>query len=135
MKWKYLLSWLPGIPIAIANGELRDSWYSQFMTELSAHQISTASFIFIFGIYVWFILPWLKLPSHHDALRVGLAWLLLTASFEFLFGHFVMGNTWERLFQDYNLLAGRIWVLALLWITFSPWILYRLRHIKVKPLA
>jgi hypothetical protein len=45
MNWIHLLAWLPGIPIAIANGVLRESWYRPFMAELSVHQVSTASFI------------------------------------------------------------------------------------------
>lgn len=128
VNWKYLVAWLPGIPIAIANGELRDSWYGHFINELSAHQISTASFIIIFGIYVWFILRWLKLSSPHDALQVGFTWLILTTLFEFIFGHYVMGNSWERLFQDDNLFAGRLWGLVLVWITLSPLIFYRLQR-------
>ncbi|MBN2148440.1 MAG: hypothetical protein JW726_13715 [Anaerolineales bacterium] len=130
MNWKDLISWLPGIPIGIANGALRESCYRPFMTERSAHQLSTASFILIFGVYVCFILRWLKLSSSRDALRVGFTWLLLTALFEFIFGHYVMGNTWEQLFHDYNLLAGRLWALVLVWITISPLIFYQLQLIK-----
>jgi hypothetical protein len=112
MNWKYLVSWIPGIPIAIANGLIRTSLYMQFLTELRAHQLSALSFIVLFGFYVWFALKWLKLSSAQKALQLGLIWLVLTVGFEFLFGHFVMGNPWASLFHDYNLLAGRVWVLV-----------------------
>lgn len=125
MIWQYLIAWLPGIPIAILNGMLRESFYRPLMTELLAHQLSTASFIILFGIYVWFILRWLKLSSSREALRVGLVWLILTISFEFLFGHYVMGHSWVRLFQDYNLFKGRLWMLVLMWIMVSPYIMCR----------
>ncbi|MHB8851996.1 MAG: hypothetical protein ACYC6P_01405 [Ignavibacteriaceae bacterium] len=63
MKWKYFLAWLPGIIIAIGNGSLRQFVFRLYLGELEAHQLSALSFITFFGIYVWLILPWLKLSS------------------------------------------------------------------------
>jgi len=39
--WKYLLSWLPMVLIAVINGTARDLWYKKYVGELKAHQIST----------------------------------------------------------------------------------------------
>ncbi|MFO7922593.1 MAG: hypothetical protein R6U58_02765 [Bacteroidales bacterium] len=128
MNWKFFISWVPGIPIAIANGILREYWFRQFLPELPSHQLSVASFIMLFGIYVWFILRWLKLNSTKEALRLGLTWFVLTVAFEFLFGHFVMGHPWATLLRDYNLLAGRLWILVLIWIGTAPVILFRIRR-------
>lgn len=128
MNWKYLISWIPGIPIAIVNALLRNSLYSQFLSELRAHQLSAVSFMLLFGVYTWFILKWLNLNSSQEALLLGLTWLILTVGFEFLFGHFVMGHPWARLLHDYNLLAGRVWILVLLWIAASPSIIYQIQH-------
>jgi hypothetical protein len=128
MNWKYLVSWIPGIPIAIVNGLIRTSLYMQFLTELHAHQLSAVSFIVLFGIYVWFVLKWLKLSSAQEAFQLGLTWLVLTVGFEFLFGHFVMGHPWASLFHDYNLLAGRVWVLVLIWIAAAPSVFYRIQR-------
>ncbi len=52
--------------------------------------------------------------SARQALSIGAIWLILTILFEFLFGHFVMSNSWSKLFADYNLLQGRVWVLILI---------------------
>jgi hypothetical protein len=120
MDWKFIVSWIPGIPIAIVNALLRNSLYKPFLNELHAHQLSTVSFMIFFGIYVWFVLKWLRLSSSQDAVLLGLIWLALTIIFEFLFGHFVMGHAWSKLFHDYNLFAGRVWILVLLWITIAP---------------
>ncbi len=127
MNWKFFASWVPGIPIAIANGVIREYWYQQFLPEQQSHQLSTLSFIIFFGVYVWVIINWLKLPSARAAFRLGLTWLVLTIAFEFLFGHYVMGHSWTTLFQDYNILAGRLWVLVLVWIALAPVIFYKIR--------
>lgn len=80
------------------------------------------------GIYVWFILSWLQLTSTQNALRLGLAWLVLTVVFEFLFGRCMMGNPGASLVHEYKLLARRVWVLVLLWIAAAPSIFHRLQR-------
>lgn len=127
MKWKYLLAWIPGIPIAIINGSIRQFVYQNYFNDLTAHQLSVLSFILLFGFYVWFIIPWLKLKSTGEAFQVGIFWLIITIIFEFIFGHFVMGHPWRVLFHDYNFLEGRLWVVVLIWITISPLVIRKLR--------
>ena len=127
MNWKYLVSWIPGIPIAIVNGLFRTSLYMQFLTELHAHQLSAVSFIVLFGIYVWFVLKWLKLSSAQEAFRLGLTWLVLTVSFEFLFGHIVVGNPWREILQVFNVRKGDLFVVALLVTLIAPWLSAKLR--------
>ena len=133
MKWKYLLTRIPGVPIAIANGSIRQFIYQVYFDELPAHQLSVLSFIPLFGLYVWFIIPWLKLNSTVEAIHVGVFWLAITVIFEFIFGHFVMGHPWTKLFHDYNFLEGRIWVVVLIWITISPLVLRKLKNYKNPP--
>jgi hypothetical protein len=133
VKWKYLLTWIPGVPIAIANGSIRQFIYQVYFDELTAHQLSVLSFIPLFGLYVWFIIPWLKLNSTVEAIHVGVFWLAITVIFEFIFGHFVMGHPWTKLFHDYNFLEGRIWVVVLIWITISPLVLRKLKNYKNPP--
>ena len=43
-----------------------------------------------------------------------------TGGFEFLAGHYVFGNSWERLIADYNVFRGRIWILVLAANIFAP---------------
>jgi hypothetical protein len=58
---------------------------------------------------------------------IGLIWLGMTVVFEFGFGHFVMGHPWKKLFNDYNILEGRVWALVLIWITIAPLVFTKLR--------
>jgi len=127
MKWREVVAWLPGIPIAIANGILREVVYKARLDDLQAHQLSVVSFILLFGVYVWLVLPWLKLSTRAQAAHVGLLWLVLTVAFEFLFGHYAMGHSLKTLLHDYNIASGRLWILVLLWIAIAPYIGFRLR--------
>lgn len=118
--WKYLLAWFPMIPIAIGNGVLRERWYGKHVGSLEAHQISTATAIALFGIYIWLVMRALRPASGRQAIVIGLTWLVLTVAFEFLFGHYVAGHSWQSLLDDYDLLSGRLWVLVLAWLAIAP---------------
>ena len=113
--------------IAIANGITRDLGYRRYVTELTAHQISTLTGAVLFAIYTWALsLRW-PLPSTAQAFAIGAVWVVLTITFEFLFGRFVAKSTWRKLVTDYNLLKGRVWVLILLWVFVLPYVVFRLR--------
>jgi hypothetical protein len=44
----------------------------------------------------------------------------LTVGFEFLAGHYLFGNPWRRLLEDYNVVRGRVWMLVLLTTALAP---------------
>lgn len=112
--------------IAIGNGALREMTYGHAVGELHAHQISTLTGILFSGLAVWAFCRFYPLQSDYQAWLTGISWLALTLAFEFIFGHFVMGHPWTTLMQDYNLLAGRLWSLFLLWILAMPYVFYKL---------
>ena len=122
----HILWWFVFPFVGILNGVLREATYKKFVGDLPAHQISTATGIVFFGLIFYFIFKKWKIKSLHHAVLIGLIWLALTILFEFGFGHYIMGNPWEKLLHDYNLLEGRIWSLFLLWITIAPYIFYKL---------
>ncbi len=124
---KYILAWFPMVVIAILNGMLRESVIRGFLGELASHQLSTLTGAFLFGLYIWAVGRFWELESCKQALAVGLIWLLMTVTFEFLFGHYVAGHSWSRLLQDYNLFAGRVWPLLLAWVTVAPYVFFRLK--------
>lgn len=126
--WKYLLGWLPMVAIAIANGALRELTYGRRLSERFAHQISTAIAALLLGAYIWLVVSIWPPVSAGQAVSIGLLWLVLTLAFEFLFGHFVAGHSWARLWRDYNLLAGRIWLLVPVCVAFLPYLLWLWGH-------
>lgn len=117
---RVFLGWLGLIPLMIGNGVLRQSVYGPSFSELTAHQISTVSGVVILAVYTLVIFPRLRVLTSADAWRTGLLWAGLTIAFEFSFGHFVVGHSWGRLLQDYNLLAGRVWSFFLLAMLVLP---------------
>lgn len=124
----YTVCWFGLVALAILNGTLRVKLYGQFLTELLAHQVSTLLGILIFGIYIWIITGIWKLPSATVAITIGTLWFFMTILFEFGFGHYVMGHSWDKLLHDYNIFAGRIWILVLIWTFIAPYIFYRLHQ-------
>jgi hypothetical protein len=126
--WKYLWLWLPMVLIAIANGVVRQAWYGRHLSELRAHQLSSLTALVLFGFTIRLSLRFFPPASAAQAWAIGVLWLALTVAFEFGFGHFVAGHSWSRLCQDYNLLAGRLWVLILLWLLVAPSLFYWWQH-------
>lgn len=127
---KHILWWF-GFPfVAIINGGFRELTYKKFVGELPAHQISTVTGIIFFGIIFYFFFRKWKIDTAKLAILIGLIWLSLTILFEFGFGHYIMGNPWQKLLHDYNLAEGRVWSLFLIWITIAPFIFYKILNDK-----
>jgi hypothetical protein len=124
---KYPLAWIPMVFIAILNGIFRESVLAKKLSDLRAHQLSCLTGILLFFGYTWLLsLQW-PLESTGQALTIGLVWLLLTVAFEFSYGHYVAHYSSEKMFQDYNLLAGRLWVLVLLVVALLPLMVRKMR--------
>ena len=101
---KYSIAWLGGIPIAILNAFARNLIYGPYMSELTAHQVSTVTGVALILGYYWLLNNRWPIESMRQAQTIGVICILVTVAFEFLFGHYVMGNPWNRLLHDYNLI-------------------------------
>jgi len=114
--------------IAIANGALRQFTFGKMLPELLAHQLSTAIGSVAIGMFIYAVIRIRPPSSVKQALAIGLVWLSLTVTFEFVFGRLIMHRPWTQLLNDYNLAGGRVWALFLVWLTLAPYIFFRLRH-------
>lgn len=132
MLFRYALAWLLLMAAAIANGVLRQYGYGPFLSELHAHQLSSVTGIALFWLLTWWLHRIWPLASARQAWQVGVMWLVMTLCFEFLFGHFVAGHSWSRLLADYDLLAGRLWVLVLLAVLIAPWLMFVLGNRRTR---
>ncbi|NET40193.1 MAG: hypothetical protein F6K19_51045 [Cyanothece sp. SIO1E1] len=125
---EYVLSWLPMVPIAIGNALLRKKLYGPGISSVRAHQISTLSLIVFITVYVWLIFLVWPLESSGQAWLFGVWWMMLTVVFEFAFGRFVVGYSWSKLFSEYNLLAGNIWILIPIWVATVPILIFEISN-------
>lgn len=125
MITRYVLFWFALVMIAIGNGALREGTYGRSISDLKAHQLSTLVGIVLTGIAVWSLSRFWPLGTAQQAWTIGVLWLLMTVGFEFTFGHFIAGHAWGQLFADYNILAGRVWPVFLVWVTVMPYVFFR----------
>ena len=123
---RFILAWIPMVLIAIANGMIREANYGKQLSDLRAHQISTLTGVFLFGVYIWGLTHVLSITSTGQAVAIGLIWLAMTITFEFLFGHYVAKHSWNTLLADYNVLKGRLWAVVLIWVAIAPLVFYNL---------
>ncbi|MCU0640803.1 MAG: hypothetical protein MUC35_01800 [Candidatus Margulisbacteria bacterium] len=119
LLWPALLTWFILALVAIINGSVRNFAYRPLVGELPAHQISTVTFCLLLLSVVYLFVRMAK-PADRQLLPIGLSWAALTGAFEFLFGHYVVGHPWSTLLADYNLGAGRLWLVVLAMTIFSP---------------
>lgn len=82
--------------------------------EQTAHQLGTILFLIVQFVIIYFFIKKMKIKETKTLLCIGLFWLVITIIFEFVFGHYVMGHPWQKLFADYNLLNGRLWIFVLI---------------------
>ena len=129
----WLLAWLAGPLIGIANGALRELAYKDRVGELTAHQLSAGSAIALFAGYFELLARRRPLSSTREALQVGAAWLALTIAFEFGFGRGVAHTSWDELLADYDVREGRLWPLVLAWIALGPAVVRARRRRCGKP--
>lgn len=119
--------WAAFIPIAILNGALREKCLVPLLGQRLALPLSGISCSILFFLLTNSALPWLGplKPCHYRL--IGIAWLVMTVAFEFLFGRLVAQKPWGELLQAYDLTTGNLWLLVLLTIAVSPWLTARLR--------
>lgn len=119
--WRpWTIAWLGGSLLGIVNGTIRELVYKDRVGDTTAHYLSTLNLIILLGLYfMWLEYRW-PLPSAKTALRIGLTWAVLTASFDFGFGHYVDRKSWAELAKDYDITAGRVWIAILAWIIVGP---------------
>jgi hypothetical protein len=115
-----VIIWSGILVLAIANGALRvDVLIPRFGEELG-HVLSTIGLCVIILIVAWGAIAWIGPLTRGDSLRVGLLWLTMTLAFELLGGRYLFGTPWPQLLADYNVMAGRIWILVLLATLAAP---------------
>lgn len=112
--------WLGLAVLAILNAGVREVFVAPVAGDYWGHVTSTVTFIAALSVVSYLYFTRYTEHSVRELVAIGSMWFVMTVLFEFGFGHYVMGNTWEALLRDYNVLAGRVWVLVLLALLVAP---------------
>ena len=120
MLLRALSIWLLLVLLAIANGAFREAALVPRLGAAAAHVVSTLLLAGLVLAVAFVTIRWIAPKSLAQAARVGALWLVLVLAFELGFGHWVAGKPWRELLADYDLAAGRIWILIPLLTALSP---------------
>ena len=63
---------------------------------------------------------------------MGLLLAGITVAFEFLFGRYVDGKSWEYLLADYNIFKGKLWILVIITSLTAPYLIKKaaMKHLR-----
>jgi hypothetical protein len=112
--------WCVLLAVASVNGALRETVLIPRSGALVGRIVSTLLLSAFILVFAWLTIGWIAPRTRKAAWLVGLVWVLLTLAFEFLAGHFLFHNSWSSLLEDYDVLRGRIWPLALITTFLAP---------------
>ena len=120
MIWRAVAVWFGILVLANINGAARQVWLIPWIGETAGRVASTLALCGIVVLLTWRTIRWIGPATAGRAVRIGVVWLGLTLAFEFLVGHYVFGQPWSTLLEDYDITRGRVWPLALLVVLFAP---------------
>jgi hypothetical protein len=120
MILRTLTVWFGLLVLAVLNGGFREGVLVPRLGRGFGQAVSTLMLSALIVAAGWISMPWIAPRTLQDAWTVGIVWVTLTLAFEFLAGHFLFGKPWVELLADYNLLAGRIWIMVLIVTLMTP---------------
>lgn len=126
----WLTGWSGMLVLALANGTLRALVVQPAIGEEAARRVATVTLLVVLTGYVrWLHRRW-PIPTARQAWAVGSAWAGLTLAFEFGWGGLVEGLPLSTMLADYDVTAGRIWVLVPIWTAAAPAVVRRLQRTR-----
>ncbi len=121
--------WLLIVIAAIINGVIREKLIvpmAGIETALPLSGITLSIIIFLISLIS---ISFIGAMETKTFLAIGVLWVLLTLSFEFLFGHYVVGKSWKEIMQVFNMQKGDLFIVVLFVTALSPWVAAKIRGI------
>ncbi|HEX2665174.1 MAG TPA: hypothetical protein VHM93_20255 [Candidatus Acidoferrum sp.] len=118
--------WLAVTAVEFVHGTLRWIFLRPRAGDFLWRQIAVFTGSVLFLVIVYVCEPWMALRSFADCLRVGLPWVVLTLAFEWNFGRYVVGRSWESIAAEYNLSHRGLMPAGQAIFAMTPWIRWRL---------
>jgi hypothetical protein len=119
---KAVIAWLILFVVMFTNGTVRVLVLQPRLGEDHARQVASLTGVGLVLLASWLFVRVSPRATPKQLLGVGLGWLAATVAFEFLFGHFVSGQSWSGLLADYDVRQGRLWSLIIPSVGLGPWL-------------
>ena len=113
--------------LAIANGLFRESLLVPNFGQSMALPVSGMLLSLI--VFIVTYLSFTLFGKHNNAayFLIGVQWVLMTLSFEFLFGHYMMGKSWSEILHVFNIMKGNLFSIVLIVSLLSPLLVAKIK--------
>lgn len=130
--FRALAVWFLIIVAESVHGTLRELLLKPYVGDLRARQIAVFTGMLIILCVAYIVIRWLRAETTRALLLVGLLWVVLTLAFEFSLGWGVLGYSWSRMMEDYDLTRGGFLAFGMIVLWLSPFIAAKLRDATTK---
>ena len=128
MILKSLLVWHLIIPLAFANGALREWVLVPLFGEKFANPISGIILCISMFIVSYIFIPKLGKGTKKTYISIGLLWFFSTIIFETVLG-FIMGTAFIEIINAYNITTGNLWLIVVIFTGIVPYLVAKLKKI------
>lgn len=119
--------WFILLAVAIANAGIRELFLAPVFGGKIALPVSGLLLSLLIFIVSYLTIPFFRVLESRMYFLIGVVWVALTLSFEFLFGHFVAGKPLQEILQVFNINQGNLFVVALMTTLIAPGVSAKLR--------
>lgn len=112
--------------IETLHGILRAKFLAKKVGDLRSRQIGVITGSILIYIITFNTLNWVNPKSVIDCLIIGSIWLIFMLLFEFIVGHYVFHFPFKWLIDEYNVKKGRWLLFGMIFLFFSPLIVFSL---------
>lgn len=121
--------WFVIVAAAILNGVFREKVLVPAIGASMALPLSGVLLAVLVFLVTLLLVPFIASSESKAYILVGIFWVILTLFFEFLFGYFVAGKSWQEIMQVFNIKTGDLFIFVLFVTAISPWLSAKLRGI------
>ena len=123
------LVWLVLMVAEFAHGVARALWLVPVVGDFPSRQIGVLTGTIINATVAVLCIRWIRPCRVSEAIGVGLEWIVLTVTFEVVFGRRVVHASWARLWSDYDLRRGGFLGVGLVALALLPLFAARVRRV------
>lgn len=119
--------WLIIVVAAILNGFIREKVFTPILGAQSSLPLSGITLSLLIFVIAYFLVPFIGRHRAQVYLLIGLLWVVLTLSFEYSFGFFVLGRSLAEINAVFNIKEGNLFIVAVLSSAIAPWLVAKVR--------